>query len=332
VGEIPSKYTTGGGAWCPATMVTNYTKEWLEVDLEKKMIITAISLQGRWDNGVGQEFSPFIMLKYYDDLTHQFFTYNNDDDDYVMTGNTDTYSVVKVTLDTPIVTKRLRVIPYSYYQRSVCIRLEIHGCQAQKTEETKVFNKVGEIKKAKEPYLTIWILIPSLIGVLLTCSILILVMTTCMYWKVNRSKKTKYANKEPEDTAAVIKSDWFLQPPGQLYQDPTLNNIEERGELDINDEYSVPQVSAEDPIYANPVDLNTSSASSPQSTLSSISTVFSSLEVSSVGSLSATSTPRLASHTSTPYQLKMFYNSEDNYTLSPILVSSSKDHIYSNIG
>ena len=73
--------TEGGGAWCPATMVTNYTKEWLEVDLEKKMIITAISLQGRWDNGVGQEFSPYIVLEYYDDLTHQFVTYSNDDDD-----------------------------------------------------------------------------------------------------------------------------------------------------------------------------------------------------------------------------------------------------------
>ena len=320
----------GGGAWCPATMVSNNTKEWLEVDLEKKMIITAISLQGRWDNGVGQEFSPFIVLMYYDDLTHQFVTYSDDDDNYVMTGNADTYSVAKILLDTPVVTARLRVIPYSYYQRSVCIRLDIHGCQAIQTRESEQVEVVTEAKDPKHPKLTIWILIPALIGVLLTCSILILVMTSCMYFRLKRSNKNR---KELGDTAGVLYSDWFLQPSGQLYQDPSLNNIDERGELEIHDDYSVPQVSIEDPIYANPVDSNTSSASSPQSTLSSISTVFSSLEASSVGSLSATSTPRLGSHPSAFYQLKKFDDFEDNYYLSPIVLSSSsKEHIYSNIG
>merc|ERR1712136_585425 len=110
-----------------------------------------------------------------------------------------------------------------------------------------------------------------------------------MYLRLKRSNKSKYGSKELGDTACVLNSDWFLQPSGQLYQDPALNNIDERGELEIHDDYSVPQVSIDDPIYANPVDSNTSSASSPQSTLSSISTVFSSLEASSVGSLSATS-------------------------------------------
>ena len=133
--------TEGGGAWCPAFMVTNHSKEWLQVDLQEKMIITGISLQGRWDNGLGQEFSPFVVLEYYDDATDQFTPYSDihDEDDTnsdipeytVLPGNVDTYSVVKVMLDTPVVTNRIRVIPYSHYQRTVCIRMELWGCQQE---------------------------------------------------------------------------------------------------------------------------------------------------------------------------------------------------------
>ena len=110
-------------------MVSNYSKEWLEVDLEKKMMITGISLQGRWDNGVGQEFAPFVSMMYYDDVTGQFATYSDLHGDQVMAGNTDTYSVAEVKMVPPVVTDRIRVIPYSQYQRSVCVRVEVRGCQ-----------------------------------------------------------------------------------------------------------------------------------------------------------------------------------------------------------
>jgi len=315
----------GGGAWCPAIMVTNNTKEWLEVELGKKMIITGISLQGRWDNGVGQEFSPYIVLMYYDDLTHQYRRYSekhydeddDDDDDYddkyVMTGNTDTYSVVKVSLDTPVLTSRVRVIPYSYYQRTVCIRLELHGCREQQSQEDKL-----------QPPLT-WILLPVLIGVLLSCSILVMLMTTCMYVKLSRSRKYKKNCKTTEENHGVLKSDWQLQTNEKVYQDPTVTNtIESRVELNSNDEY----YATKDPIYANPVD---SASVSPQSTLSSLSTVFSSLELTSVKS-SATSTPRLAFDLPCHYLQNVLRDFDDNNDISAIYTPiSSHENIYYNI-
>ena len=133
MGEIRS--VDGGGTWCPATLVSNYSKEWLEVDLEKKMMITGISLQGRWDNGVGQEFAPFVSMMYYDDVTGQFATYSDLHGDQVMAGNTDTYSVAEVKMVPPVVTDRIRVIPYSQYQRSVCVRVEVRGCQVHQAKE-----------------------------------------------------------------------------------------------------------------------------------------------------------------------------------------------------
>ena len=37
-------------------MVSNYSKEWLEVDMEKKMMITGISLQGGGTIVLGKSF------------------------------------------------------------------------------------------------------------------------------------------------------------------------------------------------------------------------------------------------------------------------------------
>jgi hypothetical protein len=173
----------GGGAWCPATMVSNYSKEWLEVDLEKKMMITGISLQGRWDNGVGQEFAPFVSMMYYDDVTGQFAPYSDLHGDQVMAGNTDTYSVAEVKMDPPVVTDRIRVIPYSQYQRSVCVRAEIRGCPGPHLQDTAVDQKLVVEHGGK------WSFIPLVIGILLTTSILLVVVIICMYMRMNKRKQ-----------------------------------------------------------------------------------------------------------------------------------------------
>ena len=173
----------GGGAWCPATMVSNYSKEWLEVDLEKKMMITGISLQGRWDNRVGQEFAPFVCMMYYDDVTGQFAPYSDLHGEQVMAGNTDTYSVAEVKMVPPVVTGRIRVIPYSQYQRSVCIRVELRGCQVPLVQAMDVEQEVvGEHARK-------WGSTPILIGILLTTSILLMVVTICMYMRMNKRKQ-----------------------------------------------------------------------------------------------------------------------------------------------
>jgi len=276
----------GGGAWCPAIMVTNNTKEWLEVELGKKMIITGISLQGRWDNGVGQEFSPYIVLMYYDDLTHQYRRYSekhydeddDDDDDYddkyVMTGNTDTYSVVKVSLDTPVLTSRVRVIPYSYYQRTVCIRLELHGCREQESEEEVkeglVVEKVNNMN-----------LIPIFIGIFLTVSIILMVTIIYMFIMMNRRKREILGYplyQEPYKTSSYYHHDTASDDTEPIYQEPIITKSEDRftSKHNLIQEYTILGVPKQEVTYSIPGD------SSSSSTLSSPSTISSSIPFSSL--------------------------------------------------
>ena len=51
-----------------------------------------------------------------------------------MKGNSDTYSVRKNQLDIPIIGANLvRVVPFSQYTRTVCLRFELFGCPYQGT-------------------------------------------------------------------------------------------------------------------------------------------------------------------------------------------------------
>ena len=268
--------TEGGGAWCPAFMVTNHSKEWLQVDLQEKMIITGISLQGRWDNGLGKEFSPFVVLEYFDDATDQFITYQDIHEDAVMAANTDTYTVVKVMLDTPVVTHRVRVIPYSHYQRTVCIRMELHGCHADREVDTP------------------WLAYSVVMAVMVLTTVILLLVLSYLAMTVLKTK----ARMKSQNPAGCEDSGWYLQKPGAAYQDRIKEgNIVEKEILDI---YSVPFTLSEDSAYSSPVESpavqnSYNSVTSDLSTLSSILTDWSTLEESPVDSSSSSSTARLPS-------------------------------------
>lgn len=55
-----------GGAWCPLSQLSAKTSgtEWIEVDLKDFHVITAISTQGRFGNGMGAEFVEEYWLEY----------------------------------------------------------------------------------------------------------------------------------------------------------------------------------------------------------------------------------------------------------------------------
>lgn len=46
-----------GGAWCPAAQISPDSSEWLEVDLGRPFLITAVETQGRYGGGHGREVS-----------------------------------------------------------------------------------------------------------------------------------------------------------------------------------------------------------------------------------------------------------------------------------
>ena len=56
----------GGGAWCPSRVIDldHSLEEWLEVNLGQKTRVTAVLVQGRYANGLGQEYAEHYALRY----------------------------------------------------------------------------------------------------------------------------------------------------------------------------------------------------------------------------------------------------------------------------
>ncbi|XP_054275627.1 discoidin domain-containing receptor 2-like [Macrosteles quadrilineatus] len=117
-----------GGAWCPKHQVTTEPTEWLEVDLHKVHVITAVETQGRFGNGQGQEFAEAYLLEYWRPRLGKWVRYRDVKGEEVITGNTNTYLEAKRELDPPIWASRVRFVPYSYHRRTVCMRVELYGC------------------------------------------------------------------------------------------------------------------------------------------------------------------------------------------------------------
>lgn len=47
----------------------------------------------------------------------------------VLKGNENTYLEAKRDLNPPIRASRIRFLPYSFHRRTVCMRVELYGCQ-----------------------------------------------------------------------------------------------------------------------------------------------------------------------------------------------------------
>lgn len=58
--------------------------------------------------------------------TKSFFAFNLQ----IISGNTDTETVVSHRLMPTVYATKIRVLPYSVHRRTVCLRVEIKGCPA----------------------------------------------------------------------------------------------------------------------------------------------------------------------------------------------------------
>ena len=47
----------------------------------------------------------------------------------LLSGNTNTYTVVEQKFDPPVIATKIRFLPYSDHVRTVCMRIEILGCK-----------------------------------------------------------------------------------------------------------------------------------------------------------------------------------------------------------
>ncbi|XP_026476232.1 discoidin domain-containing receptor tyrosine kinase B-like, partial [Ctenocephalides felis] len=117
-----------GGAWCPKAQISGEVHEYLEVDLVRDHLITWTETQGRFGNGQGQEYAEAFLVEYWRAALDRWVIYKDARGDKVLTGNSNTYLVVRQELELPFVASRVRFIPYSEHPRTVCMRVEIYGC------------------------------------------------------------------------------------------------------------------------------------------------------------------------------------------------------------
>ena len=168
----------------------------------------------------------------------------------------------------------VRVVPYSHHMRTVCLRVEILGCEATKESNSNFFAALGT-----EPIQYLPILLGSF---LLVC----VLMVTAVISVLIQQLRSKAAQELP--TESHYQSSWFLQKSQSEYCEPSTISQEEHSA--VRDFYSTPLMtsSAHDHhCYAVP------QTTSSYSTLSSMRTFLSSMEESAVDSSSLSSTPRL---------------------------------------
>jgi discoidin domain receptor family protein 2 len=118
-----------GGAWCPKNMIGKEGKEWIEIDLGSTHAIQATESQGRFGNGQGAEFTEAYMLEYYRPRLNKWVRYRTREGKEVLDANSNTYVEVKNELNPVILASKVRFHPHSNYKRTICMRVEVYGCQ-----------------------------------------------------------------------------------------------------------------------------------------------------------------------------------------------------------
>ena len=293
----------GAGAWCPEGMVggVNSSQQFLEVELPSRKLVTALETQGRWDEGRGQEFVPWVAVWVFRD-GEGWTQYRDGEGREEWEANRDTYSVVKISLEPAVEADKVRIVLRARHTRTVCLRIELWGCDAQQAEDpvedaTTVVKEVGPSDWSVH--------LPVALGVLLTTSVILLVVIISILLRMTRSKQlaaaaspqTIYISRPMErDLEGDYMSNWYLHLSEPVYQEPTVARSLTTSSFQtptVASHYSVPLVpNLTSQVYSTPTTATVDS--SPSSTLSNQSTVqtdISCLEESGVDS--SPSTPRL---------------------------------------
>ena len=139
----------GGGAWCPSSVLTNSSQEWLQVRLGREVLVTGLISQGRWDRGLGQEWAQTLQVQYW---SYGLWVVEGQ----TRQANTDTFTPVLLRLggqedSLGVVTDKIRVVPVTQHPRTVCLRLELCGCHLEDGHHQVGFDDVhDEVHDVKE--------------------------------------------------------------------------------------------------------------------------------------------------------------------------------------
>ncbi|XP_062310050.1 discoidin domain-containing receptor 2 [Osmerus eperlanus] len=117
----------GNGAWCPADLLQPSDTHYLQVDLGRLTFLTVVATQGRYARRTGEEFARWYRLNYSRDglIWH---SWRNRLGNRVVEANANTYASVIKDLHPPIITRFLRLVPFTKVPTTVCMRVELYGC------------------------------------------------------------------------------------------------------------------------------------------------------------------------------------------------------------
>ncbi|XP_022810089.1 retinoschisin-like [Stylophora pistillata] len=110
---------TSGSSWCAGTSDTN---PYLQIDLQKRHIICAMSTQG---NSQANQWVKKYTLQYSNDRT-TWIDYKEGGEIKIFQGNSDRSSEVKHVLYESVGARYLRILPNAYHD-AVCMRMEVFG-------------------------------------------------------------------------------------------------------------------------------------------------------------------------------------------------------------
>ncbi|KAH9285390.1 Lactadherin [Echinococcus granulosus] len=115
-------FLANGLAWCPKYKSST---EWLQIDLGVRATITGVLLQGRGD---GDEWVASYTLSFSDDGVLWRFANDLYHNQRIFEGNIDSYQVKHTYLDEAVVTRFVRIYPFTW-NRHPSLRVELIGCQ-----------------------------------------------------------------------------------------------------------------------------------------------------------------------------------------------------------
>ncbi|XP_053728376.1 discoidin domain-containing receptor 2 [Synchiropus splendidus] len=119
----------GDGAWCPDIPdELDNLKEFLQIDLRSLHFITLVGTQGRHAGGMGNEFAQTYKIKYSRDGS-RWIPWRDRQGKQVIEGNRNAYDTVLKDLEPPIVARYVRFMPVTDHSRTVCMRVELYGCE-----------------------------------------------------------------------------------------------------------------------------------------------------------------------------------------------------------
>ncbi|XP_072176340.1 discoidin domain-containing receptor 2-like [Diadema setosum] len=121
----------GAGAWCPVSARPEAAGpyEYLQVDLLNLTVVSAISIQGRWDTDYGMEYTQFFRIELSRDGGRSWRRYVQRNGEEEIQGNRDTNTAMTRHISPLIIAQVLRIVPVVRVTSSVCMRIELYGCK-----------------------------------------------------------------------------------------------------------------------------------------------------------------------------------------------------------